>query len=67
MSHYALLGDYRFGNAAEDIRGAALYGFDDKGQGNEKLGKIQDVDRSQHHAHYAADGGQSQFGSGIGQ
>jgi len=43
MSHYALLGDYRFGNAAEDIRGAALYGFDDKGQDDEKLGKIQDV------------------------
>lgn len=43
MSHYALLGDYRFGNAAEDIRGAALYGFDNKGQDDEKLGKIQDV------------------------
>ncbi|MGA9474419.1 MAG: PRC-barrel domain-containing protein [Terriglobales bacterium] len=43
MSHYALLGDYRFGNAAEDIRGASLYGLDDKGQGDEKLGKIQDV------------------------
>ena len=38
MSHYALLGEYRFGNAAEDVRGAALYGVDD-----EKLGKIQDV------------------------
>ncbi|HVM94119.1 MAG TPA: PRC-barrel domain-containing protein [Terriglobales bacterium] len=38
MSHYALLGDYRFGNATEDIRGSALYGV-----GDEKLGKIQDV------------------------
>src|ERR1700757_5263325 len=38
MSHYALLGNYRFGNAAEDIRGAVLYGPDD-----ENLGKIQDV------------------------
>lgn len=38
MSHYALLGEYRFGNAAEDVRGAALYGV-----GDEKLGKIQDV------------------------
>ena len=38
MSHYALLGDYRFGNPTEDIRGAALYGPDD-----EKLGKIKDV------------------------
>lgn len=38
MSHYALLGEYKFGNAAEDIRGAALYGVED-----EKLGKIQDV------------------------
>jgi hypothetical protein len=43
MSHYALLGDYRFGNAAEDIRGAALYGFGDERQDDEKLGKIQDV------------------------
>jgi hypothetical protein len=43
MSHYALLGDYRFGDAAEDVRGASLYGFDDKGQDDEKLGKIQDV------------------------
>lgn len=38
MSHYALLGEYRFGNAAEDVRGATLYGA-----GDEKLGKIQDV------------------------
>ncbi len=38
MSHYSLLGEYRFGNAAEDVRGAALYGT-----GDEKLGKIQDV------------------------
>jgi hypothetical protein len=38
MSHYALLGEYRFGNAAEDVHGAALYGT-----GDEKLGKIQDV------------------------
>jgi hypothetical protein len=43
MSHYALLGEYRFNNATEDIRGAALYGFNAKGQGDEKLGKIQDV------------------------
>jgi molybdopterin synthase catalytic subunit len=38
MSHYGLLGAYRFANAAEDIRGAALYGI-----GDERLGKIQDV------------------------
>ncbi len=38
MAHYALLGEYRFGNAAEDVRGAALYGV-----GDEKLGKIKDV------------------------
>lgn len=43
MSHYVLLGDYRFGNAADDIRGATLYGFDNQGQDDAKLGKIQDV------------------------
>ena len=38
MSHYGVLGDYRFKNAAEDIRGATLYGA-----GDDKLGKIVDV------------------------
>src|SRR5664279_309273 len=37
MSHYGLLGDYRFGQPADDIRGSAIYGRDD-----EKLGKIDD-------------------------
>ena len=38
MSHYGVLGDYRFKEAAEDIRGTTLYGA-----GDEKLGKIDDV------------------------
>ncbi|MGH9500380.1 MAG: PRC-barrel domain-containing protein [Terriglobales bacterium] len=38
MAHYGLLGTYQVGAAAEDIRGAALYGHDDK-----KLGTIKDV------------------------
>jgi hypothetical protein len=38
MSNYGMLQDYRFTDAAEDIRGAKLYGLDD-----EKLGKIDDV------------------------
>jgi hypothetical protein len=38
MAHYGMLKDYKFGEAAEDIRGAALYGVND-----EKLGKIDDV------------------------
>jgi len=38
MSHYGVLGDYRFRDAAEDIRGTTLYGAEDK-----KLGKIEDV------------------------
>ncbi len=38
MAHYGLLRDYSFTEAAEDIRGAKLYGFKD-----EKLGKIDDV------------------------
>ena len=38
MSHYGLLKDYWFSEAAEDIRGTALYGMRD-----EKLGKIDDV------------------------
>lgn len=41
MPHYGLLGDFRFANpveAAEDIRGAKVYGRND-----EKLGKIDDV------------------------
>jgi len=38
MSHYGLLKDYKFSNASEDIRGATLYGANDK-----KLGKIDDV------------------------
>jgi sporulation protein YlmC with PRC-barrel domain len=41
MAHYGTLRDYRFADtdeAAEDIRGAGVYGRDD-----EKLGKIDDV------------------------
>jgi hypothetical protein len=38
MAHYGLLENYRFAEAADDIRGATLYGRDD-----EKLGKIDDV------------------------
>jgi hypothetical protein len=38
MSHYGLLGNHQFVEAAEDIRGTTLYGRDD-----EKLGKIDDV------------------------
>ena len=38
MSHYGVLRNYRFPVAAEDIRGATLYGNDE-----EKLGKIDDV------------------------
>jgi sporulation protein YlmC with PRC-barrel domain len=38
MANYGMLRDYRFTDAAEDIRGAKLYGLDD-----EKLGKIDDV------------------------
>jgi stress response protein YsnF len=38
MSHYGVLSDYRFKEAAEDIRGTTLYGA-----GDEKLGKIDDV------------------------
>ncbi len=41
MAHYGTLRDYRFvqtGQAADDIRGSALYGIND-----EKLGKIDDV------------------------
>jgi hypothetical protein len=38
MAQQGMLGDYRFTDAAEDIRGARLYGFND-----EKLGKIEDV------------------------
>ncbi len=38
MAHYGMLRDYRFENAAEDIRGSSLYGLND-----EKLGKIDDV------------------------
>jgi hypothetical protein len=40
MAHYGLLGDFEFddASAAEDIRGANIYGRDD-----EKLGKIEDV------------------------
>src|ERR1700751_1398465 len=38
MSHYGVLGNYRFQEAADDIRGTHLYGLED-----EKLGKIQDV------------------------
>jgi sporulation protein YlmC with PRC-barrel domain len=38
MANYGMLRSYRFTDAAEDIRGAKLYGLDD-----EKLGKIDDV------------------------
>lgn len=38
MSHYGLLGNYQFSDAASDIRGTHLYG-----RGDEKLGKIDDV------------------------
>ena len=38
MANYGMLRNYQFADAAEDIRGATLYGF-----GDEKLGKIQDV------------------------
>jgi sporulation protein YlmC with PRC-barrel domain len=38
MANYGMLRDYRFTDAAEDIRGAKLYGI-----GDEKLGKIEDV------------------------
>lgn len=38
MANYGMLRNYRFTDAAEDIRGAKLYGLD-----NEKLGKIDDV------------------------
>ncbi len=38
MAPYGMLRDYRFTNAAEDIRGSKLYGLND-----EKLGKIDDV------------------------
>jgi uncharacterized protein YrrD len=38
MAQYGMLRDYRFTDAAEDIRGARLYGLND-----EKLGKIDDV------------------------
>jgi PRC-barrel domain protein len=43
MSHYGLLGNYQFNDAASDIRGTALYGRED-----DKLGKVDDVifDRS---------------------
>jgi sporulation protein YlmC with PRC-barrel domain len=38
MAQYGMLRDYRFTDAAEDIRGSKLYGLDD-----EHLGKIDDV------------------------
>ncbi len=38
MARHGMLGDYRFVDAAEDIRGSKLYGVND-----EKLGKIDDV------------------------
>lgn len=38
MAQHGMLRDYRFTDAAEDIRGAKLYGVND-----EKLGKIEDV------------------------
>ncbi len=38
MANYGMLGNYRFTDEAEDIRGSKLYGLDD-----EKLGKIDDV------------------------
>lgn len=52
MAHYGTLRDYNFldsSNAAKDIRGANIYGLDDK-----KLGKIDDVifDHSSGQIHY---------------
>lgn len=38
MAHYGILGETRFAEASEDIRGSSLYGMND-----EKLGKIDDV------------------------
>jgi hypothetical protein len=38
MANYGMLRNYRFTDAAEDIRGSKLYGTED-----EKLGKIDDV------------------------
>jgi hypothetical protein len=38
MAQHGLLGNYRFTDATEDIRGSKLYGLN-----NEKLGKIDDV------------------------
>jgi uncharacterized protein YrrD len=38
MAQFGMLRDYRFTDAAEDIRGSKLYGSND-----EKLGKIDDV------------------------
>ena len=38
MANYGMLRNYRFTDAAEDIRGSKLFGLDD-----EKLGKIDDV------------------------
>ena len=38
MAHYGRLGNYQLPDAAEDIRGAMLYGLND-----DKLGKIDDV------------------------
>jgi len=38
MANYGMLRNYRFRNAAEDIRGSKLYGLND-----EKLGEIDDV------------------------
>jgi stress response protein YsnF len=38
MSHYGLLGEFQFRDAAYDIRGTTVYGQED-----EKLGKIDDV------------------------
>jgi len=38
MTHYGRLADYQFGDKADDIRGATVYGNDD-----EKLGKLDDV------------------------
>jgi len=38
VAHYGTLGDVRFADASEDIRGASLYGLND-----EKLGTIDDV------------------------
>ena len=41
MTHYGTLRDYRFTDSDEatDVRGSKVYGF-----GDEKLGKIDDVD-----------------------